>query len=166
MRHRAGAGPGLQRAAGGVGCGWCGREERRRPGPPRVVTERGWGRGASSHRHAGLGQQLQHAGQAKAWGHGQQPARVVPGMGPLKEQRRLFVPPRPRRGCRSLPHSHLSARTLPRRRVFPPNLCASALETARHGGGHILRLRKGWSVSRLTQRRFARSVCNLHRVEG
>lgn len=75
---------------------------------------------ASSHRYARLRQQLQRAGQAEAWGHRQQPARVVPVMGPLEEQRRLFVPPGPGKACRWLPHSHLSACFLPLQSVpFP-----------------------------------------------
>lgn len=70
--------------------------------------------GPSSHRHAGLWQQLQRAGQAAAWGHGQQPARVVPVMGALEEQRRLFVPAGPGKACRRLPHSHPSTGVPPR----------------------------------------------------
>lgn len=99
---------------------------------------------ASSHRYARLRQQLQRAGHAEAWGHRQQPARVVPIMGPLEEQRRLFVPPGPGKACRWLPHSHLSACFLPLQYLFPLSSCASALGRARRGrvGRRVMRLRE------------------------
>lgn len=88
-------------------------------------------RGPSSHRHAGLREQLQRAGQAEAWGHGQQPAWVVPVVGPLKEQSRLFFSPVGGKACRRLPHGHLSARTLPRH-TFSRAACAQA-QSKEHG---------------------------------
>lgn len=103
--------------------------------------------GPSSHRYAGLRQQLQRAGQAEAWGHGQQPARVVPVVGSLEEQRRLFVPRGPGRPCCRLARGHLShaARSPRPQHLFPRSLCASALVTVlcrSPGWREALRLRK------------------------
>lgn len=61
-------------------------------GNGRARSLRGLG-GFRSHRHSGLRQQLQRAGHADVRGHGQQPARIVPVMSPLQEQRRFFISP-------------------------------------------------------------------------
>lgn len=61
--------------------------------------------------------------------HGQQPARIVPVMGPLEEQHRFFISPkRWMIGSRHLHHSHLQAPAL--QQVFPRSFCASALGSA------------------------------------
>lgn len=100
-------------------------------------AERGKGNGRArstgeefrSHRHAGLRQQLQCTGQADMRGHGQQPARIVPVMGPLEEQHRFFISPKPWMvSSRHLHHSRLQARAL--QQVFPRSFCASALGSA------------------------------------
>lgn len=71
-----------------------------------------WGVGeVRSHRHAGLRQQLQCAGQADVRGHGQQPARIVPVMGPLQEQHRFFISPK--RGTVSIHRLHLGHLLVP-----------------------------------------------------
>lgn len=90
----------------------------------------------SPHRHTGLRQQLQRAGQAETWGHGQQPAWVVPVMGPLEKQCRFFFPSEPGKAHRRLPHSHLFARVRRRQHLFPRSFCAGALGRAqrRRGG--------------------------------
>lgn len=62
-------------------------------------------------------------------GHGQQPARIVPVMGPLEEQHRFFISPkRWMVSSRHLHHSHLQAPAL--LQVFPRSFCASALGSA------------------------------------
>lgn len=105
-----------------------------------------WGKGGfRSHRHAGLGQQLQGAGQADVRGHGQQPARIVPVMGPLQEQHGFFISPK--RGVVSshhLPHSHLLA---------PLRLCSASFPAP------LLRKRSRKSAPR---ERTWRSSCLLH----
>lgn len=95
---------------------------------------RSWGAGFRSHRHAGLRQQLQGAGQADVRGHGQQPARIMPAMGPLEEQHRFFIPPK-RCGIvssRPLPHSHLQAPALQRKFSRPAFAQAHLEERAAH----------------------------------
>lgn len=69
--------------------------------------------GFRSHRHAGLRQQLQCAGQADVRGHRQQPARIVPVMSPLQEQHGFFISPERRMvSSLHLPHCHLLASAL------------------------------------------------------